>query len=40
VSLDTELVGGVATVKEAAIVSTARALFTGHVLVPQRAVSS
>jgi len=34
VSIETELVGGVTTVREAAIVGTARALFTGHVLVP------
>ena len=35
VSIETETVGGVTTVNEAAIISTARALFTGHVLVPQ-----
>lgn len=35
VSIDTEVVDGVTTVKEAAIISTARALFDGHVLVPE-----
>ena len=34
VSIETDVAGGVATVTEAAIISTARALFTGHVLVP------
>jgi 4-oxalomesaconate tautomerase len=34
VSIDAEVDGGNVTVKEAAIISTARALFTGHVLVP------
>ena len=34
VSMETEVIDGIASVKEAAIISTARALFTGHVLVP------
>jgi 4-oxalomesaconate tautomerase len=36
VSMTTEDQGGTAIVTEAAIISTARALFTGHVLVPAR----
>jgi 4-oxalomesaconate tautomerase len=35
VSIETEVVDGVTTVAEAAIISTARALFAGHVLVPE-----
>jgi 4-oxalomesaconate tautomerase len=35
VSLTTEQQDGKAVVSEAAIISTARALFTGHVLVPE-----
>ena len=35
VSIETEVESGSITVKEAAIISTARALFTGHVLVPE-----
>jgi len=35
VSIETEVVNGVVTVKEAAIISTARPLFEGHVLIPQ-----
>ncbi len=38
VSIDAEIAGGAVTVKEAAIISTARALFTGHVLVPSSKV--
>jgi len=37
VSIETQVVDGVETVKDVAIISTARALFTGHVLVPQPA---
>jgi 4-oxalomesaconate tautomerase len=36
VSIETELVDGVTAVREAALISTARSLFVGHVLVPQR----
>ena len=39
VSIETEVVDGVETVREAAIISTARALFTGHVLVPASATT-
>jgi len=39
VSIETEVAGGIVTVTEAAIISTARALFTGHVLVPQRVLA-
>jgi len=37
VSIDAEVEGSDVTVKEAAIISTARALFTGHVLIPTAA---
>ena len=39
VSIETDLAGGVVTVTEAAIISTARALFRGQVLVPQRVLA-